>query len=242
MSTRDARAEAGGRVVVVTGVGKSGQAGEAVAHAFAAGGSTVHCIGRGDETAQRAREMQARGWTAHAHLVDLSDFGATRTAANAIASAHGGRIDVVAALAGGFAAAGPVADTPREALGEQLSINLLTAFSTACGFAPAVRAAQGVFVFVTSAAALPGGSPAGIGAYAAAKAGVIQLVRALAKEEQGHGVRVFGLAPVAIRTAENVAAMGNERRYVGREEFAATVLALCGPQFAHASGEIIRLA
>jgi NAD(P)-dependent dehydrogenase (short-subunit alcohol dehydrogenase family) len=98
-----------------------------------------------------------------------------------------------------------------------------------------------VFVFVTSAAVLPGGSPRGISTYAVAKAGVIQLVRALAQEEEEHGVRVFGLAPVAIRTAENVAALG-ERRYVEREEFAAAILALCDRPLARASGEVIRLA
>ena len=47
-------------------------------------------------------------------------------------------------------------------------------------------------------------------AYAVAKSGVAALMRAIAAEERDNGVRANALAPIAIRTAANVADMGDD--------------------------------
>jgi NAD(P)-dependent dehydrogenase (short-subunit alcohol dehydrogenase family) len=52
-------------------------------------------------------------------------------------------------------------------------------------------------------------------------------MRAVAAEERGHGVRANAVAPSAIRTATNVGAMGEDARYVEREEVAEAVMFLC---------------
>jgi 3-oxoacyl-[acyl-carrier protein] reductase len=239
-------AEAGshldGAAVVVTGVGGREQAGEAVARAFGRLGAVVHCIGRGNDVKDRVAELSSDGMSAHAHVVDLTDFGATAQAAAAIADAHDGRVAIVAALAGGFGASGPIAESDIEVYTRQMSVNLTTAYSAARAFTPSVRLGRGVFAFVAAAAVLPGGKTAGISAYAMAKGGVIELAKALAEEERAHGVRVYAVAPTSIRTAANVASMGSGIRYIEREDFAATIVALSRPSFAVASGQVIKLA
>lgn len=231
-----------GACVVVTGVGALGQAGEAVARHMAQLGAVVHCIGRGNEVRDRVAELTADGLRAHSHVVDLTDFDATAREAGVIAGGHGGRVALVAALAGGFGASGPIASSDPGTFASQLAINLTTAYATARAFAAPVRAARGVFAFVASAAVLPGGKTSGISAYAMAKGGVLQLVRAFAEEERDTGMRVYAVAPTSIRTAANVASMGEKVRYVEREDFAATIVALSRPSFALASGEAIKLA
>lgn len=231
-----------GDAVVVTGVGRSGQLGEVVARAFASRGAHVCCIDRGESANDRAAELVKLGLRATGYQVDLTDFGATSKIADSIAALHAGRVVAVAALAGGFAPSGPVGESSQGVYEKQIAINLTTAFNTARAFVPLVRTARGAFVFVTSAAVLAGGRVAGLSAYAAAKAGVIQLVRALSQEERSFGVRANALAPTSIRTAANIAAMGADMKYVEREEVAAAVLALCGPGFVRVTGQVIELA
>jgi len=231
-----------GKAVVVTGVGQTGQAGETVARAFAELGATVYCIDRSGHANARAAELVARGLRAVGHAVDLTDFEAVRSLAQTISDSHGGRIDAVAALAGGFGLSGPVAESDPQVFAKQIAINATSAYSTARAFVPAVRAAGGAFVFVTSAAVLGGGKVAGMSAYAMAKGALVQLVRALAQEERPHGVRANAVAPTAIRTATNLQSMGADFRYVEREQLAETVVALCGPAFARVTGQVFELA
>jgi NAD(P)-dependent dehydrogenase (short-subunit alcohol dehydrogenase family) len=78
-------------------------------------------------------------------------------------------------------------------------------------------------------------------AYAAAKSGVLILMRAVAEEERGTGVRANAVAPTAIRTAENVASMGEGARYVEREEVAGVVAWLCSDDARTVTGQVLSL-
>ena len=227
---------------MVTGVGHRGQVGETVARAFAERGAFVHCLDRNASVHERVSELTALGLHAAGHEIDLTDFQATSDLARQIAAAHGGQVAAVAALAGGFAPSGLIAQSDQSVFARQVAINLTSAYATARAFAPAVRAARGAFVFVTSAAVLGGGKVAGISAYAMAKGALVQLVRALSQEESPHGVRANAIAPTVIRTSTNVASMGPGTRYVEREELAATIVALCGPDFARVTGQVLELA
>jgi NAD(P)-dependent dehydrogenase (short-subunit alcohol dehydrogenase family) len=189
----------------------------------------------------RADEVSRAGARAFGHVADLTDFAATSALAASIAAQHAGGVAAVAAVAGGFASSGPVELSDPAVYAKQIAINLTSAYATARAFAPFVRAARGAFVFVTSAAVLPGGSVAGLSAYAMAKGGLIQLVRALAAEERAHGVRVNAVAPTAIRTAANTESMGNRADYVEREEFADAIVALCAPGLSRVTGQVIHL-
>jgi NAD(P)-dependent dehydrogenase (short-subunit alcohol dehydrogenase family) len=96
-------------------------------------------------------------------------------------------------------------------------------------------------LFFASEAALPGASVANKAAYAVAKTGVLTLMRAVAEEERGAGVRANALAPAAIRTAANVSAMGEDTHYVEREDVAAAVLFLCSADAHAVTGQVIAL-
>ena len=96
-------------------------------------------------------------------------------------------------------------------------------------------------LYFASAASLPGAAVKNMAAYAAAKGGVITLMRAVAAEERANGVRSNALAPQAIRTDTNIASMGEDHQYVERETVAAWVLWLCSNAAGPVSGQVIRL-
>ena len=231
-----------GKVAVLTGVSRRGQVGEAVARSLAESGVLVALIDRtGGESDMRASELRADGLAAVAHKADLTDPAQLDVVVQAIASDFGG-VDALVNIAGGFAMSGKVADSDPNAWSRQLDIGLTTAYLTTRAFLPLVRLRQGAIVFFASAAALPGGRVAEMSAYAASKAGVLALMRAVAQEERGSGVRSNALAPTSIRTASNIESMGPDARYVEREEVADAVRFLCfSPASRTISGQVIQL-
>src|SRR5512138_936316 len=234
--------ELAGRSVVLTGVGREGQVGEAVARAFAERGARVFLVDRsGDDVRARADALIAAGLRAAALSADLSDPVAVDALAARVRDATGGRVHALVHLAGGFAASGPIADSDPAAWTRQVTINLTTAYVTARAFLPLLRATKGAIVFFGSEAALPGARVAGIGAYAAAKTAVLTLAQAIAQEERDHGVRANALAPAAIRTAANLAEMGADAAYVTREAVADVVLWLCSDAARAVTGQVVRV-
>jgi 3-oxoacyl-[acyl-carrier protein] reductase len=122
-----------------------------------------------------------------------------------------------------------------------LSINLMTAFLVTRAFLPLIRTARGAIVYFASEAALPGAKVANVAAYAVAKSGVVTLMRAVAQEERESGVRANALAPASIRTAANMNAMGDNARYVERDEVAHAVAYLCSDDASAITGQLIAL-
>ncbi len=231
-----------GKVVVVTGVGRAGQAGETVARAFAELGARVVAVARKDrEVAERVQALRDAGFRADGFPCDLTDEAQVRVLAEDVRALHGERVDALINLAGGFAMSGPVADSDCEEWERQFAINLTTAYLTTRAFLPLLRPARGAIVYFASAAALPGAKTARMAAYAAAKSGVIALMRAVADEERPNGVRANALAPTAIRTAANLESMGDTVRYVEREAVAEAVCFLCSESAGAITGQTIGL-
>jgi 3-oxoacyl-[acyl-carrier protein] reductase len=234
--------ELSGRSVVLTGVGREGQVGEAVARAFAERGARVYLVDRMESEARaRSDALNAAGLRSAALSADLSDPAAVEALAARVREATSGRVHALVHLAGGFAASGPVADSDPAAWTRQITINFTTAYLTARAFLPLLRPTKGAMVFFGSEAALPGARVAGIAAYAAAKGAVLTLVQAIAQEERDNGVRANALAPKAIRTEANLSTMGDKTRYVEREDVAAAVSWLCSDASRAVSGQVIRL-
>ena len=234
--------ELSGRSVVLTGVGREGQVGEAVARAFAERGARVYLVDRTEDQARaRSDALNAAGLRSAALSADLSDPAAVDALAARVREATSGRVHALVHLAGGFAASGPVADSDPAAWTRQLTINLTTAYLTARAFLPLVRATKGAMVFFGSEAALPGARVAGIAGYAVAKGAVLTLVQAISQEERDNGVRANALAPAAIRTAANIAEMGPDAAYVTREAVADVVLWLCSDAARAVSGQVVRV-
>ena len=225
------------RVIVLTGVGRPGQVGEAVAASFAVAGTTLHLVDRDPSVADRARDLAGRGSDVHAHVGDLTN----RAEVLRVAEAVGGRVDALVHMAGGFAMSGPVIGADIEVMRRQLAISLETAFVATQAFLPALRAAHGAIVYFGAAAVLEGGTVKGMSGYAASKAALLAFMRAVAQEEREFGVRANAIAPTAIRTSANEASMGSRFDYVEREEVAATVAWLASPAAAAVTGQVVRL-
>lgn len=234
------RVDFAGRSVVLTGVGREGQVGEAVATAFAELGARVFLVDRQESDARaRADALVAAGRRAAGLGVDLTDANGVAALAERIRDATGGRVHAVVHLAGGFTRSGPVADSDPSLWARQFAINATTAYMVSRAFLPMLRTTKGSLVFFASEAVLPGGRVAEVSAYAAAKGALVELMRAIAQEEAPRGVRANAVAPSSVRTAANVAAMGPDAAYVSREDVAKVVLWLCSEDARVVSGQVI---
>ncbi len=233
------------QLVVIAGAGRAGQLGQAIASHLAAQEYSLALINRTiDEASARSAElvgMQA-GQKFTAHAVDLADTAAvTRIAAEVLQAHETARISAVVCVAGGFARTGPIDEADPKAWHQQFAINLDTSFATTRAFLPAVRDARGSFVYFGAAVALPGASPRGTAAYAAAKSGVITFMRTVAFDEKSNGVRANAVAPTGIRTATNLASMGEKADLVERESVAEVVGFLVSHAARHITGQVIRV-
>jgi NAD(P)-dependent dehydrogenase (short-subunit alcohol dehydrogenase family) len=229
------------RTAVLTGVGRRGQVGEAVAAAFGRAGAQLVIVAHDlADATQRSDELRAQGATVHGFACDLSDVAAVSRLAEQINGVAPNGIDALVCLAGGFAMSGSVADSDPDVYHRMVTINLTTAYLTTRALLPALRRSKGSILYFSSAAVLPGSSGARMSAYAAAKAGVAALMRAVAAEEAPHGVRANALAPTAIRTADNEQSMP-KARFVEREQVAELALYLCSPAAHAITGQLLRL-
>jgi 3-oxoacyl-[acyl-carrier protein] reductase len=227
-------------VAVITGVGRAGQVGEAIAQHFAGLGWQLVLLDRdATELAARAAALTVAGAPVTALPLDLTDESAVLGAAAQVRARVGPAVHALVCAAGGFAMSGPVAEAGLDGLHRQVAISLVTAAAASRAFLPLLRDGRGGIVYFASAAVLEGGRVAGMSAYAAAKAGVLALMRAVAQEEAPHGVRANAVAPTAIRTAANVSAMGDGVAYVERETVAQAVHWLATTP--SVSGQVLRL-
>jgi NAD(P)-dependent dehydrogenase (short-subunit alcohol dehydrogenase family) len=228
--------------VLLTGAGREGQVGEAVARALAERGATLLLVDRSaDQARDRADALTRSGFRAFSFACDLADPSSVGALASEIRRNSGERLAALVHVAGGFALSGLLPESDVDVWHRMITINLTTAYLVTRAFLPFIRAAHGAIVYFASEAVLPGAKIASTAAYAAAKSGVVTLMRAVAQAERDNGVRANALAPGSIRTAANVQAMGSDMRYVEREEVAAAVAFLCSNASSAVTGQLIAL-
>jgi NAD(P)-dependent dehydrogenase (short-subunit alcohol dehydrogenase family) len=229
-----------GKVVLVTGVGRAGQIGNAVALAFGkAGAKIVACDQNAVGVAERVREFAAQGVDARPCAGDLTQPDIAALAVE-VALKHFGRLDVVVNVAGGLTSYGPIDQVTVEALDREIAINLKTAVLVSQAAIEALSRTQGCIINFSSIAYFNPQSPMAV--YSAAKAAVAGFTRSLALELQNRKVRVNAVAPGMARTGDNVAAVGDGKaQYVELREITDGVMSLACPD-SSATGQIIPIA
>lgn len=228
-----------GKVVLVTGVGRVGQIGHAVARGLGrAGGklllADVNAVGLAD----RIKEFTAEGITAKASAGDLTQPEAARAAAAAAQAQYGG-LDILVNVAGGFFSYGPFTEVKPEILDRELSVNFKTAFYM-CQAAMPLLLARGGGSIVNFASIAVVRSLMHLSAYTAAKSAVAGLTRELAREYRDADIRVNAVAPATVRTADNVAQMGDSKTpFVELNDVVNTVAFLVSDEASAITGQIV---
>lgn len=213
-----------GKVVIVTGVGRPGQIGHAVAMAFArSGAQTVLCDVNATGVAERAKEFQALGLDARPAAGDLTEPDVARLAVETAVRQYG-RLDALVNIAGGLTTFGPIDGVTVKAFDREIGINLKTTVVMSQAAIDELAKSHGSIVNVASIACFQ--PQASMAVYAAAKAGVAAFTRSLAVELQPRFVRVNAIAPAMVRTPENLGAAGADATYVEMEHITHAVMFL----------------
>ena len=189
--------ELDGRVALVTG-GSRG-IGAAICTELAAAGATVAVnYVRNAEAAERVcSEIAAAGGTAHAVPGDVSSSEGARALVAGVEESIG-PIDILVNNAG-ITRDNLIMKLSAEDWQEVIDTNLAGAFFTCQALSrPMLKRRSGSIVNVSSVVGVHGN--AGQTNYAASKAGLLGLTKALAKELGGRGIRVNAIAPGYITT------------------------------------------
>jgi NAD(P)-dependent dehydrogenase (short-subunit alcohol dehydrogenase family) len=184
----------GDRIAVVTGANRG--IGRAIAVALAADGFTVAATARDTATlGDTVDEITAAGHEVVPLACDVADEEAVAALAERVQRL--GRVHTVVANAGIAGPTAPLQDVTLAQWRECLATDLDGVFLTFRAFIPAlIGSGEGVLLAISSMTGkrpLHGRTP-----YAAAKMGVIGLVRTLAVELGPHGIRVNAVCPGAV--------------------------------------------
>ena len=169
--------------------------------------------------------------------VDLSDEAQARAAMDRAATAMGG-LDVLVNVAGGFTWQ-TLADGDLAAWSRMFALNTLTCASACKAALPHLLASRaGRIVSVGAGGAVKAG--AGMGAYAASKAGVHRLTESLAEELKGR-VTVNAVLPSIIDTPTNRADMpdADSSAWVTPDEVAQAILWLASEAASGVTGALV---
>ncbi len=239
-----------GRTALVTGAGSPTGIGVAVASLLGACGARVVVTATTERVHQRAAELVAAGVDAVGVVADLTtSSGAEAVVAAAIG--HGGALDVLVANAGmvsvgdGDYLEGDLAETTPERWSASLARNLDTAYHSVRAALPSLRESGAGRVVLVSSVTGAVMAMRGEVAYAAAKAGLVGLGRALAVDEAAHGVTVNVVAPGWIATGSQTPAEVREGEVtpVGRSgtaaEVASAVVWLASPGASYVTGQVV---
>ena len=224
-----------GRAIVVTG--GYGALGQVVAQAASRRGARVAALGRAAAPPAGLSERL----TPDALLLGGVDLASAEDARRAMAEvkARFGGLDALVNVAGGFV--WETVDGGDPTTWDRLfAMNVKTALNASKAALPYLLASgAGRIVNVGALAALKSG--AGMGAYAASKAGVHRLTESLAEELKNRGVTVNAVLPSIIDTPANRAQMPNAQfdRWVAPADLAAVILFLASREAKAVTGALV---
>jgi 3-oxoacyl-[acyl-carrier protein] reductase len=224
--------------------------GRAIALHLAREGFAVMVTARNSvhDTEETARLVREAGGTATVHMADISDPAQASGLIDAAVAAFG-RLDALVNNAS-VRRQTKFADMTPEEWREIMTATLDAPFYCAHAAAPHIAASGGGSIVNL------GGISAHVGAVGrvhavTAKAGIVGLTRALAKELAGDGITVNTVVPGSIETIRGAAAGGNHGRsalpdsLLGRrgvpDEVAAMVRFLCSDEARYVTGQTIHV-
>jgi NAD(P)-dependent dehydrogenase (short-subunit alcohol dehydrogenase family) len=226
-----------GKRALVTGA--SGGLGLHFAQVLAAAGAEVTLAARRlDRVEAEAAALRAEGHAAEAAPLDV-------TAPDSVAALFAGRAFDIVVNNAGIAGEGAALDMALAAFQRVIDTNLTGVFAVAQAAARGMKdAGGGSIVNIASILGLR------VAAYAASKAAVVQLTKALALEWARHGVRVNALCPGYIATPINADFFATEagkglirripQRRLGRlSDLDAPLLLLASDRSAYMTGAVI---
>ena len=197
------------KVAIVTGAGSVGPGwgnGRATVARFVEEGAKVFAV---DRDAQRLEETLARAPGARPHLCDVTDGAAVAAMVKACVGEFG-RVDVLVNNVGGSAPGGPV-EMSEEVWDAQVDFNLKSVFLGCKHVLPLMeKQGGGAIVNIASVSGLRWSGAAQV-AYAATKAGVIQLSRVVAVQYAPKGIRVNTVVPGQLHTPMVEARLAKQR-------------------------------
>ena len=227
-----------GRAIVVTG--GFGALGQVVVEAAARRGARAAAL---DIAAAPPAGLVER-LAADALLLGGVDLTSAEAAGEAMSKvkARFGRLDALVNVAGGFRWE-TVEDGDPATWDRLFALNVKTALNASKAALPyLLESGAGRIVNVGAGAAVK--SSAGLGAYAASKAGVHRLTESLAEELKNRGVTVNAVLPSIIDTPANRAEMPNARfdRWVAPADLAAVILFLASREARAVTGALVPVA
>ncbi|MQG93747.1 SDR family NAD(P)-dependent oxidoreductase [Pseudomonas sp. MN1F] len=199
-----------GKIAIVTGAASARGIGRATAQAFAAQGAKVAIL---DLDLQAARDAAAQLGDGHLGLAaNVADEAQVRDAVAEVL-AHFGRIDVLVNNAG-ITQPVKTLDITGKDYDRILDVNLRGTLLMSQAVIPSMRAQRsGSIVCMSSVSAQRGGGIFGGPHYSAAKAAVLGLGKAMARELGPDNVRVNAITPGLIHTDITGGLMQDERRH-----------------------------
>jgi len=234
-----------GRTALVTGAGSPTGIGFATAAALGELGAAVLVTATTDRIHDRVAELRRAGVQAEGAVVRLDREADVRALADSWATAPTIVVNNAGMVATGEAMAGGDVTVDLEQWESGLRQNLTSAFLVTRAVVPGMRAAGwGRIVCVSSVTGPVMASREDVG-YAAAKAGMTGLVRALAVDEAAAGVTANAVAPGWIATGSQLESEAREGRLVpaGRSgtaaEVASAIAWLCSPGASYVTGQTI---
>jgi NAD(P)-dependent dehydrogenase (short-subunit alcohol dehydrogenase family) len=187
-----------GSVVVVTGAARG--IGKSIAEALAAGGARVALLDRLDlPLGETADALQRSGARVLSLVVDITSASEVEAAAGRI-ERELGPVECLVNNAGTLSYVGPLWEADPDTWLGDIHVNLYGTFLMCRAFVGGmVERRRGCVINMVSMGGVGDPHP-WLSSYAGSKAGLMRITEGLAREVEESGVKVFALAPPAVRT------------------------------------------